>query len=200
MRGVRLAQVQAYETVRASVRTAARRPTRRFALGDQPWPKLRSRDACVGNSFSFSDHSTVQPTRQLTHAAAAIQGSANNNPSPTPVRSADTDAKCPSWRLQPQGSLGHRGREKIHSPRLTARPGSPAFVVLLGPKSLLIVGSFAATKWPGRVEVRLKRLDRDRQRCRFRLSPLSIRQPSAGDGHVVATVNLSVFRGHPAGG
>jgi hypothetical protein len=44
--------------------------------------------ACVGNAPSFSDRSTLQPTRQIIHTAEAIQGRANNTPSAKAMRSA----------------------------------------------------------------------------------------------------------------
>lgn len=36
--------------------------------------------ACVGSGLPLSDHITLQPTRQLIHTAAPIQGKANNTP------------------------------------------------------------------------------------------------------------------------
>jgi hypothetical protein len=36
--------------------------------------------AWVANSSPFADHSTLQPTRELTHTTAAIQGSAKHTP------------------------------------------------------------------------------------------------------------------------
>ena len=71
--------------------------------------KLRRRMACVGNSVPFSDHSTLQPTRQLTHTAAAIQGSENNTPSTRPMRSAGIATE----------SVGRRERRCKDLPRRT---------------------------------------------------------------------------------
>lgn len=86
--------------------------------------------ACVGNSSPFSDHRTLQPTRELTHTTAAIQGSANSAASASgsiAARNASTSTRLictTTYYMETNPGAGAFPRRVVASKAWPGRPGN----------------------------------------------------------------------------
>jgi len=65
-------------------------PNGRLGGESQLPPKLRSREACVGNSPPGSDQRSLHPARRHSKTIPQIHGSAKPTPRSSPVRTSPT--------------------------------------------------------------------------------------------------------------